>query len=107
MVDILLALTPVLFMGPLGIALALVGGTVRQQTAGELTGALLVATIALPFLNPQWTAVSFCAICWRGDMCDWYRYAALLVPARRGFAHDADFYEFANHHHWSGRGDPL
>lgn len=60
MVDILLALTPVLFMGPLGIALALVGGTVRQQTAGELTGALLVATIALPFLNPQWTAVSFC-----------------------------------------------
>ncbi|QOR44925.1 GRP family sugar transporter [Trueperella pecoris] len=57
--DILLALTPVLFMGPLGIALALVGGTIRQQTAGELAGALIVATIALPFLNPQWTAVSF------------------------------------------------
>ncbi|UVJ58994.1 GRP family sugar transporter [Trueperella pyogenes] len=58
-VDILFALTPVIFMGPLSIVLALTGGTIRQQTVGQLAGALIVAGLALPFLSPQWTAVSF------------------------------------------------
>lgn len=57
--DILLALTPSLFLGPLGILLAKIGGTVRQQTLGEMLGALLVASLALPFLAPNWTTTSF------------------------------------------------
>lgn len=57
--DILFALLPSLFLGPLGIMLAKIGGTVRQQTLGEMLGALVVAGIAVPFLSPAWTTTSF------------------------------------------------
>ncbi|MFP7696613.1 GRP family sugar transporter [Trueperella sp. LYQ143] len=59
LMDLLIALIPPLFFGPLGVMLALIGGTVRQQTIGEMCGALIVALCALPFLSPHLTLITF------------------------------------------------
>lgn len=55
MVDILIGLTPALFLGPLGLTLALIGGSVKQQLVGQLSGALLIALVALFFITPHFT----------------------------------------------------
>lgn len=48
--EILLSLLPAFFFGPLGMTLVLVGGTVKQQLVGELSGSLIVALAIIPFM---------------------------------------------------------
>lgn len=61
--EILIALLPPLFLGPIGIAMSLVGGTVKQQLIGEVAGAALIATAIYPWMNhnvpSQYIALAF------------------------------------------------
>lgn len=51
MADFLLALTPSVIFGIMSLLLVALGGDYRQQTMGEVTGALLVSVVLTPFLG--------------------------------------------------------
>jgi glucose uptake protein len=52
--DFLIALAPSLIFGVMSLLLVALGGNYRQQTMGEVTGALLVSLVLAPFLHVDW-----------------------------------------------------
>lgn len=50
-VDLLIALLPSLFFGPLAIIIMKLGGDNRQQTLGEIGGGFIIALISVPFFG--------------------------------------------------------
>lgn len=54
MADFFIALTPSLFFGVMSLLLVALGGDYRQQTMGEVSGALLLALLVTPFMGVQW-----------------------------------------------------
>lgn len=67
--EILLALLPPFFFGPLGMVLVLVGGTVKQQLVGELSGALIVALAILPWMGKSVSMEEMLAAFGSGMLC--------------------------------------
>lgn len=55
MADFFIALTPSLIFGVMSLLLVALGGDYRQQTLGEVTGALLIAVVLTPFFGLDWS----------------------------------------------------
>ena len=71
MADLLLALVPSLILGSMSILLMYFGGTDRQKITGLLLGGFITSTIALPFLEPTWTPLSFAVSFISGVLLGW------------------------------------
>lgn len=50
---LLVSLLPCFFLGSIGMLLTLIGGSVKQQTFGQLAGPFIFAIILIPWFQPQ------------------------------------------------------
>ena len=69
--EYVIALVPALCFGIISPLVALIGGSLRQQVVGQMTGGFLVALVALTFITPTFTWQGGLISVLTGAMCAW------------------------------------